>query len=150
MTHGRIVLVAGVVVRVGQNNGEIDFSNVVHLFVEQILVIGHSCCGAIKDLMTLPDEGPHTTDFIEDWVKVYLPAKSKVKSETSGASLDDQCVICEKVLTNVSLANLLTYPFVRDMLVRNTLSLKGGHYDFVNATFELWELGFNLSPPTSL
>nr|XP_043618118.1 carbonic anhydrase-like [Erigeron canadensis] len=122
---------------------------VLHLKVEQIVVIGHSKCGGIKGLMSFPDEGPHVTDFIEDWVKICLPAKSKVKAETSSASLDDQCVTCEKEAVNVSLANLLTYPFVRDGLVKKTLALKGGHYDFVNGTFELWGLDFCLSPPTS-
>ncbi|KAI3768724.1 hypothetical protein L2E82_19554 [Cichorium intybus] len=122
---------------------------VLHLKVEQIVVIGHSRCGGIKGLMTFPDEGPHSTDFIEDWVKVALPAKSKVKAEHSSTSLDDQCVTCEKEAVNVSLANLLTYPFVRDGLVKKTLALKGGHYDFVNGTFELWGLDFGLSPATS-
>ncbi|KAK9052415.1 hypothetical protein SSX86_029044 [Deinandra increscens subsp. villosa] len=123
---------------------------VLHLKVQEIIVIGHSRCGGIKGLMTFPDEGPHTTDFIEDWVKVCLPAKSKVIAETNGAVLDDQCVQCEKEAVNVSLGNLLTYPFVRDGLVKKTLALKGGHYDFVNGTFELWGLDFGLSTPTSV
>nr|AAO17574.1 carbonic anhydrase 3 [Flaveria bidentis] len=122
---------------------------VLHLKVEQIVVIGHSKCGGIKGLMTFPDEGPTSTDFIEDWVKVGLPAKSKVKAEHGSASIDDQCVSCEKEAVNVSLANLLTYPFVRNGLINKTLAIKGAHYDFVNGTFELWALEFSLSPTTS-
>ncbi|KAI7733811.1 hypothetical protein M8C21_008930 [Ambrosia artemisiifolia] len=123
---------------------------VLHLKVSEIIVIGHSKCGGIKGLMTFPDEGPHTTDFIEDWVKVCLPAKKKVVAENGAISLDDQCVTCEKEAVNVSLGNLLTYPFVREGLVNKTLALKGGHYDFVNGTFELWALEFGLSTPTSV
>ncbi|XP_076928615.1 carbonic anhydrase 1-like isoform X2 [Bidens hawaiensis] len=123
---------------------------VLHLKVSEIIVIGHSRCGGIKGLMTFPDEGPHTTDFIESWVKVCLPAKSKVVSEHNSKGLDDQCVQCEKEAVNVSLGNLLTYPFVREGLVKKTLTLKGGHYDFVNGTFELWSLDFGLSTPTSV
>ncbi|KAJ9562659.1 hypothetical protein OSB04_007819 [Centaurea solstitialis] len=93
--------------------------------VEQIIVIGHSRCGGIKGLMTFPDKGPHTTDFIEDWLKVCLPAKSKVIAEHGSASVDDQCVHCEKEAVNTSLAHLLTYPFVREGLVKKTLALKG-------------------------
>lgn len=51
---------------------------------------------------------------------------------------------------NVSLGNLLTYPFVRDGLVKKTLALKGGYYDFVKGSFELWGLEFGLSPPLSV
>ena len=41
---------------------------------------------------------------------------------------------------NVHLGNLLSYPFVRQGLVNKTLGLKGGYYDFVKGTFELWGL----------
>jgi carbonic anhydrase len=51
---------------------------------------------------------------------------------------------------NASLGNLLTYPFVREGLVNGTLALKGGHYDFVKGTFELWGLEFGLSPNFSV
>lgn len=47
---------------------------------------------------------------------------------------------------NVSLGNLLTYPFVRDAVSKKAISLKGGHYDFVNGSFELWNLDFGISP----
>ncbi|GMN42510.1 hypothetical protein TIFTF001_011724 [Ficus carica] len=51
---------------------------------------------------------------------------------------------------NNSLGNLLTYPFVREGLVNKTLGLKGGYYDFVKGTFELWGLDFGLSPSFSV
>ena len=51
---------------------------------------------------------------------------------------------------NVSLGNLLTYPFVRDGVVNKTLTLKGAQYDFVNGTFELWDLDFELLPSVTV
>lgn len=51
---------------------------------------------------------------------------------------------------NTSLGNLLTYPYVRDGLVNKTLGLKGGYYDFVKGSFELWGLDFGLSPSVSV
>ena len=47
---------------------------------------------------------------------------------------------------NVSLGNLLTYPFVREAVVEKTLVLKGAHYDFVNGMFDLWNLNFQITP----
>ena len=56
----------------------------------------------------------------------------------------------EQEAVNVSLGNLLSYPFVREGLVKKTLALKGGYYDFVNGSFELWGLDFSLSPSLSV
>ncbi|XP_056693092.1 carbonic anhydrase, chloroplastic isoform X2 [Spinacia oleracea] len=123
---------------------------VLHLKVENIVVIGHSACGGIKGLMSFPDAGPTTTDFIEDWVKICLPAKHKVLAEHGNATFAEQCTHCEKEAVNVSLGNLLTYPFVRDGLVKKTLALQGGYYDFVNGSFELWGLEYGLSPSQSV
>ncbi|KAK7250554.1 hypothetical protein RIF29_33066 [Crotalaria pallida] len=122
---------------------------VLHLKVENIVVIGHSCCGGIKGLMSIPDDGTTASDFIEQWVQICNPAKSKVKAEASSTSLAEQCTNCEKEAVNVSLGNLLTYPFVRDGVVKKTLALKGAHYDFVKGTFELWDLDFKISPSQS-
>ncbi|KAK4367457.1 hypothetical protein RND71_011249 [Anisodus tanguticus] len=123
---------------------------VLHLKVENIVVIGHSACGGIKGLMGLPADGSESTAFIEDWVKIGLPAKAKVLAEHGDKDFAGQCTACEKEAVNVSLGNLLTYPFVRDGLVKKTLALKGGYYDFVNGGFELWGLEFGLSPSLSV
>ncbi|KAL0343999.1 UNVERIFIED_CONTAM: Carbonic anhydrase, chloroplastic [Sesamum angustifolium] len=123
---------------------------VLHLKVKEIVVIGHSACGGIKGLMSFPFEGPSSTDFIEDWVKICLPAKAKVLADHGDKPFGDQCAQCEKEAVNVSLGNLLSYPFVREGLVNKTLALKGGYYDFVKGSFELWGLEFGLSPSLSV
>ncbi|KAJ8759003.1 hypothetical protein K2173_003241 [Erythroxylum novogranatense] len=119
---------------------------VLHLKVENIVVIGHSRCGGIKGLMSIPDDGTTSSDFIEQWVKICSTAKSKVKTECNSLTFEEQCYTCEKESVNVSLGNLLTYPFVREAVVKNTLALKGAHYDFVKGSFELWDLDFNIIP----
>jgi len=123
---------------------------VLHLKVENIVVIGHSCCGGIQGLMSIPDDGSTASEFIEHWVQICSTAKAKVKAENSGLSFTEQCTNCEKEAVNVSLGNLLTYPFVRDGLLKKTLALKGAHYDFVKGTFELWDLDFKISPNLSV
>ncbi|XWS44180.1 hypothetical protein CRYUN_Cryun15aG0022200 [Craigia yunnanensis] len=123
---------------------------VLHLKVQEIVIIGHSACGGIKGLMSFPYDGTTSTDFIEDWVKIGMPAKTKVQAENSGEPLAVQCTCCEKEAVNVSLGNLLSYPFVRHGLVKKTLALKGGYYDFIKGTFELWSLQFALSTPLSV
>ncbi|KAI9390512.1 hypothetical protein POPTR_008G189800v4 [Populus trichocarpa] len=123
---------------------------VLHLKVENIVVIGHSCCGGIKGLMSFPDDGSSSTDFIENWVKICSAAKTKVAAKGEGLSFEEQCHSCEKEAVNVSLGNLLTYPFVREAVVNGAVSLKGAHYDFVKGTFELWDLDFAISPSIAI
>nr|DAD34586.1 TPA_asm: hypothetical protein HUJ06_005226 [Nelumbo nucifera] len=109
---------------------------VLHLHVEVIMVIGHSRCGGIEALMK---QSHSPTYFIEDWVKIGLPAKEKVLLDHSHLPFEEQCMYCEKAV-NTSLFNLLTYPFVRDAVLKKTLYLKAGYYDFVNGSFELWSV----------
>ncbi|KAH7531686.1 hypothetical protein JRO89_XSUnG0012000 [Xanthoceras sorbifolium] len=121
-----------------------------HLKVENILVMGHSRCGGIERLMSLPQDGSTTYDFVDDWVKVALPAKIKVKSEYGNLSAEEQNAKCEREAVNLSLSNLLTYPYVRSGLENKTLALRGGHYDFVEGKFELWEFKAVVTPPINI
>ncbi|KAI3954414.1 hypothetical protein MKW92_036929 [Papaver armeniacum] len=123
---------------------------VLILKVEHIVVIGHSCCGGIQGLMSLSEDGSTSTDFIEEWVKIGLPAKSKVKAAGNNAPVSDLHEQCEKEAVNVSLGNLLTYPFVRNACINKVLTLKGGHYDFVKGCFEIWDFEFGLSSTSSV
>ncbi|XP_004290540.1 PREDICTED: carbonic anhydrase 2-like [Fragaria vesca subsp. vesca] len=112
------------------------------LQVENILVIGHSSCGGIKRLMEHPEDGSIPFDFIDDWVNIAVDAKDKVKAQGEGHEA------CAREAVNVSLANLLTYPYVQKDASERKLALRGGYYDFANGVFELWEKhGSHISPP---
>ncbi|KAH9708918.1 Beta carbonic anhydrase 4 [Citrus sinensis] len=78
-----------------------------------------------------------------------VPPYDQKKYSGAGAAIE-YAVLHLKEAVNVSLGNLLTYPFVRESVVKNTLALKGAHYDFVNGKFELWDLDFNILPSVSV
>ncbi|CAD6237750.1 unnamed protein product [Miscanthus lutarioriparius] len=105
--------------------------------VECIVVIGHSCCGGIRALLSLKEDRPHTY-FIENWVKIGLDIKKKVERIHGFLPFDEQCTKMEIEAVNLSLRNLKTYPFVMDRLAKGTLKLIGARYDFVCGTFQTW------------
>ncbi|XP_039057948.1 carbonic anhydrase 2-like isoform X2 [Hibiscus syriacus] len=109
------------------------------LEVDNILVMGHSRCGGIERLMTLPDY-TQTYDFIDEWVKIGLPAKKKVLQEAGDLPFAEQLTLCEKESVRNSMVNLLSYPFVRNAVVNGTMIVRGGYYDFVNGSFEQWKM----------
>ncbi|EPS63715.1 hypothetical protein M569_11069, partial [Genlisea aurea] len=78
-----------------ETNAALEFA-VNSLEVENILVVGHSCCGGIMALMSLQDE-VISSSFIKSWVLVGNPARSKTKAAASNLSFDQQCKHCEKV-----------------------------------------------------
>ncbi|GAV79692.1 Pro_CA domain-containing protein [Cephalotus follicularis] len=123
-----------------ETKAALEFS-VNFLEVENILVIGHSCCGGIRALMTMPDEAD-SSSFIRSWVFVGKKAKLSTKAAASNLNFDQQCRHCEKESINNSLLNMLTYPWISEKVIKGKLSIHGGYYDFINCTFEKWTLQY--------
>lgn len=125
-----------------ETKAALEFS-VNTLQVENILVVGHSCCGGIRALMEMQDEEKDSRSFIKSWVIFGKNAKLITKSVASKLDLDQQCQHCEKESINHSLKNLLAYPWIQERVVRGLLTLHGGYYDFTDGTFEKWTLEYN-------
>ncbi|GLT97985.1 hypothetical protein SLE2022_155220 [Rubroshorea leprosula] len=127
--------------------------------VENILVIGHSCCGGIRALMSMQD-GEDSSGFTGRWVVVGRKARLNTEVAASNLGFDQQWRHCEKEFSlplslfpiivfciqesvNCSLLNLLTYPWIEEKVRKGQLSVNGGYYDFVECTLEKWTLDYN-------
>ncbi|KAG4948311.1 hypothetical protein AAZX31_15G055800 [Glycine max] len=124
-----------------ETNAALEFA-VNSLLVENILVIGHSCCGGIRALMGMQDDDVERSSFIKSWVIVGKNARKKAKAAASNFSFDEQCKHCEKESINHSLLNLLTYPWIEEKVANGELSIHGGYYDFTDCSFEKWTLDY--------
>ncbi|QHN81111.1 beta carbonic anhydrase 5, chloroplastic isoform X3 [Arachis ipaensis] len=120
-------------------NAALEFA-VNTLQVENILVIGHSCCGGIRALMSMEDDA--NGSFIHNWVIVGKNARKKTEAAASTLSFDDKCRHCEKESINHSLVNLLTYPWIEEKVANGKLYVHGGYYDFIKCSFEKWTLDY--------
>jgi carbonic anhydrase len=100
------------------------------LGVEEILVMGHGLCGGCNAALTgeMKDAAPGEGGFIASWISLLEPARERViaihgsdQSRTAGRAMEQEAV-------RVSLANLRTFPWVRDKEATGHLALKGAFF----------------------
>lgn len=98
---------------------------VTKLKVDEILVLGHGACGGVNAALTqsLKDAKPGEGGFVAEWIGLLDEARDKVLAE-HGVSDAGQSAL-EQEGVKVSLANLETFPFVREGLDAGTLKLHG-------------------------
>jgi carbonic anhydrase len=108
---------------------------VIELQVNQIILCGHSDCGAIRALDHPPDWGqkPH----LARWIEHARPARTRV--EASGLPAGEQHLATVKENVLLQLANLRSYDPVRHGEQRGTLDLHGWVYSLETGTFEIYD-----------
>jgi carbonic anhydrase len=98
------------------------------LDIEQVIVCGHSHCGAMKGLLKM-DKLAKEMPLVYDWLK-HAEATRRLIQENYGDIKGDELLevtIAENVVTQ--LENLKTYPIVRSRLHQNRLTLFGWVYE---------------------
>jgi len=101
---------------------------VLELKVADIIVCGHSNCGAMQ--MLRRDEAafldmPH----LKEWVQIAEPVRRIVERFYHEASDEMKERITEKENVLMQIRNIETYPFVEKALEAGTLRLHGWYYD---------------------
>lgn len=92
------------------------------LKVPQIVVVGHGMCGGIHALL---NGAPAGMDFVAHWVQIAAPAKRA----TEGIDAEARQTACEHASVRLSLANLMTFPWIAEEVVGGRLSLHGAFFD---------------------
>jgi carbonic anhydrase len=99
------------------------------LRVREILVMGHGMCGGCHAALTQELHGaePGAGGFIADWISLLDGAREDVVREfgTEGRSAERAM---EQAGVRVSLANLRTFPDVRELEAGGTLTLRGAFF----------------------
>lgn len=108
----------------------IEFA-VLALGVRDIVVCGHSHCGAIRALYQAPPEGArHMTRWLELAREAVLPV---TESEDALRRVEQRSVLLQ-------LEHLATFPMVRDRVERGALFLHGWHYHIGSGQVLAWDL----------
>jgi len=92
------------------------------LDIRQIIVCGHSHCGAMKGLMKL-DSLREEMPLVHDWLKYAQATRRLVLDHYSQYSGEEllEIIIAENILTQIE--NLRTYPVIRSKLYQRQLNI---------------------------
>lgn len=94
------------------------------LKVRQVVVLGHGLCGGVQAMV---DGAPDTArDFVEPWMQMAMQALDDVPPTASRA---ERLTHGEQGIVKLSLANLLSFPWIADAVADGRLALHGFSFD---------------------
>ena len=96
------------------------------LKVENIIVMGHSGCGGIKNGYSMCKENSfNTNSSISNWLNLLKPSFNKLTNMNEDESIED----LEKVSIKTSIENLKSYPFIQEKLDSKEINIYGSWID---------------------
>jgi len=101
---------------------------VCELQVEHLIVLGHARCGGIRSLLSTHTYGAEDK-FIASWMSIVEEARQRTLAQAGLQTLDEQARACERGAIEISLANLQTFPWIRENVIQGRLQLHGWYYD---------------------
>lgn len=102
------------------------------LGISQIIVLGHGMCGGVQALLSGAPEG--ASDFVGPWMQIAESARRKALHYTLPAKRQ-KC--CEEEVVKLSLANLMTFPWIRESVEAGTLQLRGAWFAIHSGCLEM-------------
>ena len=110
------------------------------LEVEDIIVCGHSQCGAIESLYKLEKLENPALVHVKKWLELGRDAKNfVVHNLPEDVSKADKLNVTEKVSAVIQLDNLLTYPMVKERVEEGKLFLNAWHYDIASGEIAYYD-----------
>lgn len=111
------------------------------LGVTNLVVMGHALCGGIRALRegVPPDAG----DFIASWINIAA------RAATAGLHCDtpeEAQEACEHEAVRISLANLMTFPWVAEAVAAGSLVLHGAHFGVASGRLVLMDREGRFAP----
>jgi carbonic anhydrase len=108
------------------------------LGISDIIICGHSHCGAINALY---NDVSYSEDIIHTikWLELGTPAKEQALSLFPNAPKEELLHYTEKISILFQLDNILTYPMVKKRVDEGNLFLHGWYYDIITGVISYYD-----------
>ena len=106
------------------------------LKVRHIVVLGHAFCGGIKAFIS-EDAPLSASDFIGRWMRQVAPAADAI-GPRDGEGEDGYLRKLEFASVELSLKNLMTFPFVKTAVEAGELQLHGAYFGVASGRLLVW------------
>ncbi|TCZ62942.1 carbonic anhydrase [Roseicella aquatilis] len=112
------------------------------LEVEELVVMGHALCGGVKAVL----EGvpPAAGDFVAGWIKIADRARAVALTCDDPEARQEAA---EHEAVRISLANLMTFPWVAEAVEAGRLRLRGAHFGVATGRLVLLQPDGSFAPP---
>ena len=112
------------------------------LGVRELVVMGHALCGGVKALI----EGvpPAAGDFVAGWISIAEGARRVALACDDPAARQEAS---EHEAVRISLANLMTFPWVAEAVAAGRLTLHGAHFGVATGRLVLLQPDGRFAPP---
>lgn len=118
------------------------------LKVDHVVVCGHYGCGGVRAAVE-GLHGDHDLPFVDRWLGAVRPAARRAARQLRPGEDPIRRAVEENV--EEQLANLATYPMVREALEAGRLVLHGWSYDIETGQVFVWDAGRDVFlPPDTL
>ncbi|OOY12235.1 carbonic anhydrase [Thioclava marina] len=112
---------------------------VTSLKVAHLIVLGHSNCGGVAGCHAMcsghAPELEEKSSFVGTWLNLLRPGYERVTELPA----EEQVLAMEREAVKISLENLMTFPFVREALDSDRMTLHGLRHDIGEGTLEQYD-----------
>lgn len=125
---------------------------VTQLEVEEIVVLGHGSCGGVKASLSgaFKNAKPGEGGFIAHWIDLLDEERDKVQAAAAlHPDIDAQRAL-EQGAVRVSLANLRSFPCIRERETAGRLVLRGAYFAIVDGILHVLDTGTDKFQPVSM
>ena len=109
------------------------------LGITNLIVLGHAQCGGVKAFVEMKDDPDRTElggEFIGAWMKSLDPTYERVPRE---GTPEERLRAFEQAGVVVSLENLMSFPFIQEVVEKEKLVLHGAWFDIATGTLHHYD-----------